>query len=171
MGAIFQGSNKEYRPLLWRDVDLDPVHDIIGTQEALLIGVNPSTADETANDHTIRKDIGFARIHGWRRIWKANLCDYRATDVRELGRIKNPISNSNDVLLGDMMRQVDVIVPCWGPTAKLPARLRDRWRDIVAIAERLGKPLYCFGTCNDGQPRHTLMLAYETPLVLWDPPL
>lgn len=33
-----------------------------------------------------------------------------------------------------------------------------------------GRPLYCFGVAKDGQPRHTLMLAYDTPLVPWRAP-
>lgn len=45
-----------------------------------------------------------------------------------------------------------------------------RWHAIFRIAERVGKPLYCFGVAKDGQPRHTLMLAYDTPLVPWRAP-
>lgn len=51
--------------------------------------------------------------------------------------------------------------------AKLPKDLRGRWRDIVYMAMKVQKPLMCFGTAQDGQPRHTLMLAYSTPLVEW----
>ena len=49
----------------------------------------------------------------------------------------------------------------------LPKRLRERWLDVLQIARRIGKPLHCFGTAKDGQPRHTLMLAYDTPLEIW----
>src|SRR5690242_17608554 len=47
---------------------------------AALCGVNPSTAGAEANDQTIRKDLGFARIHGWRQIIKVNKFAFRATD-------------------------------------------------------------------------------------------
>lgn len=134
---------------------------------AALIGVNPSTADATNNDATIRKDIGFALRQGWRRIIKANLCAYRATDVRELAACDDPIGPGNDEMLEAIMREADVVVACWGPTAKLPRTLRARWQEVAAIADRLRVTLMCFGTAQDGQPRHTLMIPYETPLVPW----
>lgn len=134
-----------------------------------IIGVNPSTADASKDDPTIRKDIGFATRLGWSRIIKANLCGYRATDVRELAAVADPVGPDTDLHLLQIMTEADVIVAAWGPTAKLPARLRRRYLEIVDMAEAVDKPLYCFGTAKDGQPRHTLMLAYTTPLVLWTP--
>jgi hypothetical protein len=58
----------------------------------------------------------------------------------------------------------------WGPLGKLPPPLRTRWRDVVAIADRVGCRLMCWGTAQDGQPRHPLMLAYSTPLIEWRRP-
>jgi len=162
-----------YRLELARDVELDPLMvGLLGPGcTTLLIGVNPSTADAVQNDATIRKDIGFAQRLGWARILKGNKFAYRATDVRELAMAADPVGPGNDVHLERMMREAAIVVACWGPLSKLPARLRGRWREVVAIAERVGKPLHCFGTAKDGQPLHTLMLPYSTPLVRWSPPL
>jgi len=134
---------------------------------ALIIGVNPSTADASVNDATIRKDIGFAKRHGWGRILKGNLFAYRATDVRKLATAVDPRGPECDEHLAHMMSDADVIVAAWGPTAKLPKPLRNRWRDIAAMSDTVGKTLHCFGVAQDGQPRHTLMLAYDTPLIPW----
>jgi hypothetical protein len=134
---------------------------------AALIGVNPSVADATTNDPTIRKDIGFARRLGWRRVIKANKFTYRATDVRELASCAAPNHPDADDALRGIFADADVLVPCWGPLAKLPKRLRDRWIEVTAMMAEAGKPVMCFGTARDGQPRHTLMLAYTTPLVPW----
>lgn len=149
---------------------LDRQIDRYGNPTALLIGVNPSIADATVNDATIRKDIGFAMRLGWSRIIKGNKFAWRATDVRELAKCAEPIGAANDAYLRQMMIEADVIVACWGPLSKLPKHLRNRWRDVVAIADEIGKPLMCFGTAKDGQPRHTLMLAYDTPLIEWSHP-
>lgn len=149
------------------DRDIDPLLDGI---VAALCGVNPSTADAEKNDQTIRKDIGFGRIHGWRRIIKINEFSHVATDVTELRDVPDPIGPDNDRYIEEAIREADVFVPCWGPLTKLPKRLRTRWREVVTIAERIGKPILCFGTAQDGQPRHTLTLAYSTPLVPWSPP-
>lgn len=135
-----------------------------------LPGVNPSTAGRIANDATIRKDIGFGERNGWRKIIKVNKFAYRAKDVRDLRRAVDPIGPENDRWLAEAFDEADIIVPCWGPLAKLPKYLRRRWLEVLRIAERSGKPIMSFGITNDGQPRHTLMLAYETPLTPWTKP-
>lgn len=149
---------------------LERVVDMLSPVTAALIGVNPSTADAVEDDQTIRKDLGFARIHGWGRIIKGNKFAYRAKDVRELREAADPIGPGCDDELRRIIADADVVVACWGPLSKLPRHLRERWRQIVRMADDAGKPLMCFGTAKDGQPRHTLMLAYDTPLVRWSPP-
>lgn len=134
---------------------------------AALIGVNPSVADATTNDQTIRKDIGFAQRLGWRRIIKGNKFTYRATDARELASCAAPNHPDADDALCEIFADADVLVPCWGPLTKLPKRLRGRWIEVAAMMAEAGKPVMCLGTAQDGQPRHTLTLAYSTPLVPW----
>jgi hypothetical protein len=134
---------------------------------AAILGVNPSTADAEIDDQTIRKDMGFARRLGWGRIIKGNKFAFRAKDVRALRTAADPIGAENDAHLEAIMRGADVVVAAWGPLAKLPPNLRGRWKAVVAIAERVGKPLMCWGTAQDGQPRHPLVLAYDTPLEPW----
>src|SRR5207253_9302632 len=50
------------------------------------VGLNPSTADATQDDPTIRRCIRFAREWGFDRLKMVNLYAYRATDPRELGK-------------------------------------------------------------------------------------
>lgn len=149
---------------------LERVVDMLSLVTAALLGVNPSTADAIENDATIRKDMGFARIHRWGRIIKGNKFAYRAKDVRELKHVADPIGPGCDDELRRIIADSDVVVACWGPLSKLPRELRNRWRDVVRMADDAGKPLMCFGTAKDGQPRHTLMLPYDTPLVVWRAP-
>lgn len=163
MSAIFSegGEGKAlYRWLLYRDVQPEGV-------VAALCGVNPSRAGEEANDQTIRKDLGFAAIHGWRRIIKCNKFAFIAQDVTELATAFDPIGPENDDYLRRAFDEADVLVPCWGPLSKLPKRLRRRYIEVCRMMERTGKPILCLGTAKDGQPRHTLMLAYATPLEPW----
>lgn len=135
-----------------------------------LIGVNPSTADAEEDDQTIRKDIGFARIHGWGRIIKGNLFAYRATDIADLRKAVDPYGPENDRHLAEIIYDADLVVACWGPVAKLPSHLRRRYMEVARISDRFGKRLMCLGTAKDGQPRHTLMLPYDTPLTYWSRP-
>lgn len=144
----------------------------IGGLVALLLGVNPSIADANIDDHTIRKDLGFARRLGWSHIIKGNLFAYRATDIAALRSLDlhTAVGPENDAYLIEMMKEADVVVAAWGPTAKLPSHLRQRWRRVVSMAEHYKVDLQCFGTALDGQPRHTLMLPYSTDLVPWSAP-
>lgn len=137
---------------------------------AAIFGVNPSTADATVNDQTIRKDIGFAERLGYRRIIKGNKFAFRAKDVRALREARDPIGPDNDKHIEQIMRDADVHIVAWGPLNKLPPNLRNRWRAVVRIAEQVGCPLFCWGTAKDGHPRHPLMLAYNTPLIPWIKP-
>lgn len=163
MSAVFSEGGEERALFRWRlDRDVQAKGIV-----AALIGVNPSTAGAEANDQTIRKDLGFARVHGWRRIIKVNKFAFRATDVRELNNAFDPIGPECDDYLRQVFAEADVLVPCWGPLTKLPKRLRRRYIEVAWMMERTGKPILCFGTAKDGQPLHTLTLSYETPLVPW----
>jgi hypothetical protein len=137
----------------------------------VVLGVNPSKADGLVDDPTIVKVTGFGRRLGWRRYTMGNKFAFRATDVSELKRAADPIGELCDDYLEDMIRNADVVVAAWGPLAKLPRQLRGRWRDVAAIADHFGKQLKCWGVAQDGQPRHPLMLAYDTPLIDWKRPL
>lgn len=135
-----------------------------------ILGVNPSKADATINDPTIKKDMGFGARLGWGRIIKGNKFAFRSTDVKALRTARDAIGPDNDVHLEQIMRDAERVIVAWGPLAKVPAVHRGRWKEVVKIADRVGRKLFCFGAADDGQPRHTLMLAYDTPLIEWQVP-
>lgn len=151
-----------FRLRLDRDLECDG-------RVATLLGVNPSKADGEIDDATIRKGYGFATRNDIGRFIMGNKFAFRATDVRELKTARDPIGPLCDSYLEQMMREADIVIAAWGPLAKLPQHLRGRWKRVVEIARSVDKPLHCFGTSQDGQPRHILMLSYDTPLVLWQP--
>lgn len=141
-----------------------------GRKVGLWLGVNPSTADAELDDASIRKLYGFGERLDIGEWWVGNMFAYRATDVRTLARIQDPIGSATDVYLAQMMDAADVVIAGWGSIGKVPLRLQGRWRDLVLLADERGKELMCWGTCGDGHPRHPLMLAYDTPLVPWEVP-
>lgn len=132
-----------------------------------IIMVNPSTADATTDDPTIRKCIGFAERQGAGSVIVGNKFAFRSTDVRGLRTAADPVGPENDVHLEGIMSTADLTVVAWGPLAKLPKSLRERWRDINFIARRMDVKLWCFGKAADGHPRHPLMQSYDTPLTRW----
>lgn len=159
MSAIISPCGK-YRYRLEREIQ--PVGPVVA-----LFGINPSTADATVNDQTIRKDIGFAKIHGWSRIIKGNVFAFRATDVNALATCGDPWGEDNFFHVDQIISQADILIPCWGSRAKVPKK---PWGSIDRFADRLtglSKPVLHFGVTSSGDPKHTLMLGYDTKLEPW----
>lgn len=102
---------RQYRYSLWRDLCLlQPV--LPGY--VLFIGLNPSTADETLNDPTIRRCIGFTESWGYGKLCMANLFAFRATDPRDMKATADPIGALNDSYLVDLANNANLIVAAWG---------------------------------------------------------
>jgi hypothetical protein len=128
-------------------------------------GVNPSTADATIDDATVRKWIGFTKKNGGRRFIVGNVFAYRSTDVRALATADDPVGPQNADYLKQIADEADVLVPCWGNTEKVPPGLRPAFNWISLMLMHAGKPVRIFGRCANGDPKHPLMLGYDTPLV------
>jgi hypothetical protein len=130
-------------------------------------GVNPSTADATINDQTVKKWIGFTDRWNGGRFMVGNVFAYRATDVGELARAVDPVGPDNDLHLERIVREADILVPCWGKIDKVPRHLRGRFDDLIAMLCASGKPVMHLGLNACGSPKHPQMLGYKTPLRPW----
>lgn len=75
-GAVLS-DDKKYRYQLWRIWDETKPN-------VFFLMLNPSTADESKDDATIRRCISFAKDWGYGGIYVGNLFPYRATNPREL---------------------------------------------------------------------------------------
>lgn len=132
--------------------------------------VNPSTADATTDDATIRKVRGFAARFGWSKVIVGNVFAYRATDISELEGAADPIGPENEAHLHGILSDAQSVVCAWGTLNKLPFSHRERWRLVAKLAHETGQTLQCLGTVKDGHPRHPLMISYSVPLEVWFPP-
>lgn len=148
----------QYRYTLHRDLGM---LDHIG--RLVWVMLNPSTADASTNDPTIRKVIGFTRRNGFGELKVVNLCPVRATDPRDL---PNGVEALGDVELADRAI-VDAcawgsaVVLAWGAHgADRPARVAR----VEALVRASGRPIYTLGRTKSGQPKHPLYVSYETPL-------
>lgn len=143
----------------------------MGEGATAVIMVNPSTADASQDDATIRKLKGFGNRNGWGRLIVGNLFAYRATDVRELAEQADPVGRANDDFLFDMMLEADRIVVAWGPLSKQPKLLRGRWRRVMGLAPGgWGEVFSIGGPAKCGHPKHPLMLPYDSPIIPWTAP-
>lgn len=152
------------------DRPVSPLAFEIGAPHVAWIMVNPSTADATQDDATIRKVRGFTERMNGTRFTVGNLFAYRATDIRELRTAQYPNDATNDFWLRDIIGSADKVMVAWGPMAKLPKHLRGRFRFIVETAAHYGQKLQCLGTAKDGHPLHPLMQPYSAQIVEWRAP-
>jgi hypothetical protein len=128
--------------------------------------LNPSTADATQDDPTIRRCLGFAKRLGYDAIVVGNVYAYRATDPAALRTAADPFGPHNAVHLFCIAGDCDAIVCAWGGNLLDPGH----GRRTAEILTRGGANLACLGTTKSGQPKHPLYLAANTPLVDWTPP-
>lgn len=155
-GAMLSDDEK-HRYRLWRYLQKSgPLY--------CFIGINPSTADASIDDATVRKWTGFVDRWGGQGYLVVNLATLRSTDVKGLKDAPMNDLNSIQHLFG-AMSAADIIVPCWGATKKAPVDLSYMIQVVDAHATTMGKPVKCFGRTKDGDPKHPLMLSYDTPLV------
>lgn len=130
----------------------------------MFIGLNPSTADATVNDPTIRRCMGFARREGYGGMWMANLFALRATKPARLFEATgNPMGPDNEQWLRDMAKWCgsNNIIAAWGIHG-----------DFMGQAYRLrrlldGYRLRCLGRTKKGHPRHPLYLRADAPLEIY----
>ena len=154
MSALFSPC-RTYRYRLTRDLSGDQ-----GT--LLFIGLNPSPADETHNDPTIRRCIGFAESWGFQRLVVANLFAYRATHPKDLKRAVDPVGPENDDLLLQEAKRAQTVLLGWG--AHGPHR--GRHTEVLHLLKT--SPLHCLGVTKEGHPRHPLYLRADTRLRPYD---
>ncbi len=67
----------------------------------------------------------------------------------------------------DIITEADVLVPCWGNTSKIPPKHAYAVDIMLDALMTSGKPVKCFGFTKSGDPKHPLMLGYDTELVDW----
>lgn len=127
------------------------------------IMLNPSTADATEDDPTIRKCQKFARTWGFTGISVVNLYAYRATDPRDLLRVDDPVGAGNDDVLQAVFEEAGNVMAAWG--ASLLAQLRTI--QVLDLLEVAGRKPYVLGLTKAGAPRHPLYVRDTTSPQEW----
>lgn len=159
--------DRAHRYTLWREW---PVQDICTfdphpdyypgkpDQFVQFIGLNPSKADETMDDNTIRILRGFAQRWGFGALLMTNLFAFRATQPRDMKAAADPVGAGNDHWLTVYARAAGLVVACWSAHGNF----KDRDLTVKKLFTTANIPLMCFGLTANNQPRHPLRLNYRT---------
>ena len=132
---------RKYRYALWRTWDDSKPY-------AMFIGLNPSTADETKDDPTIRRCINFSKDWGYGGLCMVNLFAFRATDPSDMISSNYPIRSENDDWIKKSAGKAGVIVAAWGNDGSYMGRSRK-------VIEML-PDLKCLKMNKSGEPAHPL---------------
>lgn len=148
-GAAFSKCER-YRYLLWRQWSPE-------RYSATFLMLNPSTADENANDPTVERCERRARAWGFGGLRVVNIFGLRSTDPGALYECDDPVGPDNDAAIELACENTSLIVCAWGAHGRHLGR-------GAAVVERLksyGWPLHALRVNRDGTPAHPLYLPYS----------
>ena len=128
----------------------------------MFIGLNPSTADETEDDPTIRRCLRFAADWGYTGLVMANLFAWRATDPADMKAAADPVGPDNDQHLVQLARGARVIVAAWGVHGTHMGR-----DEVVKALPRIAGRLHHLRLTKDGHPGHPLYLPASLVPTPW----
>jgi hypothetical protein len=150
-GAIIEGV---YRYSLWRTTDAGKA-----TRRVLFIMLNPSTADASQDDPTLRRCLGFARTWRYGSLEVCNLFALRSPSPRSLLAAGDPTGPRNDEFLRAAVARADTVVAAWGAHHVA----QQRALEVLAMLPS-GRDVSCLGTTKGGYPRHPLYVHRDTSL-------
>lgn len=153
MNSSIASPDNRYRYTLWRDLE----NDLLGSGIMLFVGLNPSTADASADDPTIRRLKSFAIGFGFARLAVGNLFAYRTSNPAEMLQARDPIGPDNDRHLRELIGMSNVVLCGWGTDGKH----RGRDREVMSM---IGDKAHCLAVNLDGSPTHPLYLRSDSIL-------
>lgn len=131
-----------------------------GRRYVNFICLNPSTADENADDPTVRKCVKFARSWGYDALCITNLFTYRATDFNAAAKALDPVGFGNDRHLTTIAGDASLVVCAWGLNGSFSGR-------AAAVKRLLYKFDLHYLRITRGQPWHPLYLPDNTKPSRW----
>lgn len=135
-------------------------------KRVLFLMLNPSTANETANDPTVERCCRFGLRWGYDMLAVANLFSFRSTDPRVLRSTPDAEGDpENAETIVRLAKSAHLVIAAWG----VHGALRGRASFVANLLEREGVELHHLGLTKDGHPRHPLYLRGDTVPDLWTP--
>ena len=125
--------------------------------QLLFIGLNPSKADASHNDPTIKRCIQFAKSWGFGGFTIINLYAYKATQPSKLFQAKRPIGPKNEQVITEEIYSGKKIVLIWGNHALK----NNRDQEVLQFIEEA----FCLKINKSGSPAHPLYIKKSQTLI------
>lgn len=153
-----------------------------GNNPLIVIGLNPSTADESTPDATMRKIIGFIKewnernLRDYDSFIMLNLYPLRETSPAELNKhhFNENLHARNLEIISYTLDEYSTsdILMCYGDAIEMVPWLKYCRDEILKILAKYSQHrLLCLGKLTQkGNPRHPCRLSYKTDLTGFDNP-
>lgn len=150
-----------YRYSLTRRLSPELWHENVKTGIVLWVLHNPSTADGTKDDATVRKCWRYTVGWGYGAMEFVNTNPWRATDPKLACMPPEPALEINDAWMNISVAESVVTIAAWGDRANPLLARRAH-----ALIRTLG-PLYAMRVTKAGNPQHPLYLPGDTMPQPW----
>lgn len=128
-----------------------------------IIMLNPSQANATVDDPTIRRCIGLADQWNFGAMVVVNLFAYRTAYPRLLRQVKQPVGPKNDAALWEAAKTSPKILLAWGNWG----HLHQRDIAVLNLLSPFRDKLCCLSLNGSGQPQHPLYISRDASLQPW----
>lgn len=147
-----------YRFGLWRTWDDGRVSVQVGRRSKLLLWVmlNPSTADHSRGDPTLKRVMGFSERWGYDGCVVVNLFSLRSPHPKDLKLARDPIGSPTDRVIAVGLRWTVATVAAWGVCG-----FDSRRHHVQRLLLAMNRPILCLGTAKDGSPKHPMARGRE----------
>jgi len=129
----------------------------------VIIMLNPSQADATGDDPTIRRCMGLAQYWGFGAITVVNLFAYCTAYPRQLKQVNNPIGANNNAVLVEAAATGEAILMAWGNWGDL----HRRGAAVLDLLAPFRSQWHCLEHNRSGHPRHPLYVRRDAGLRPW----
>lgn len=127
----------------------------------LFVMLNPSIADSSTDDPTIRRCQHFALAHGFAALEVVNLFAWRATRPADMWRVHDPVGLYNDSHILDAARAAAAVCVAWGAQPRADERIQEV---MPLLQSAFDGPIQCLQITRSGYPSHPLMLRNDCVL-------
>ena len=151
-----------YRWILKREL-------LSGKKSIVFIGLNPSIANSSDNDRTLKRIVNFCSKWGYKNIYIINLFALISKSSIQILKSDDPIGGNNDLITLKTLQFWREDINCdlwlgWGDKGKF----RKRDRRVLKLIKKFSymnskekifsKSVLCLGLSKKGNPRHPLYM-------------
>ena len=152
--ACIFSSDRRYRYLLRHTWE-----PLLAPKCCTWIGLNPSVANETQFDPTLRRIRAFSAASGYNGFIMTNLFGLVSTDSDQLSTVDDPVGPENDCYILLAATETRKVVAAWGILGGHQKRCQTVLKMLICF------DVMCLKGTKEGYPIHPLYVAGDTGLI------